>query len=989
MPQASPGRVGVRCAADSNGVGQNGYYIGDNSLYSINVTSGAETPLLTDFTNDNDQANALGYNILDNYLYAIRSSTNKIIRISSDNVITDAANIPPAPYYNMGDFDSNGQYWVADGEVGTWNQINLNPFTGTYGAIIASGNFSSSIDGGFAYDWSYIPSAGPFLWTVASYDPINVQKLVRFDMVTHQWSVVATFDLDALEIDENNGYAATFAQNNGNLYLAGANTKDVLLVNVFSPTTLTRVGMTPDNGTNGDGARCLYYDIVRGVTSLPVQPTVTITVGGGVAGTTTEFPVNGVGSILTGIADTVTVVITTTAQVTLTTVTTTVLGTAVFTTTVTGSQTVSVIDYTTAPTTTITLGANVNSTTTYYPTNSAGSTLLTGTVTVVDFEVAPESTAASGPTFPCDQSGYILLGYGLYRFDIQTGNATLIKDNLIGPSVYISGIGYNSLDNYLYGLNYNTNHILRIAADGTVSDIGSYDISTSWTGGDIDDQGQYYLIDTPPTAAGNNKWNQLDLNPNSATYLQTVNSGTIAAPYSTGDWAFVPGTGHTLWAMVAPNGYLEIARFNITTSTWTIMASFSDIPIDAFAFGGFFAAANGDIYGYEDVTGEIYFTNVFTLAKPVVVSTGPSASGKGVDGARCVFYNIGKGNIQPTVTITTNGPAPGTTTEFPTNTAGQTLTGVTNTVTVVITTPQPSTTITLAGTSDHSTTLYPTNSAGSTVTDGSGTVTVVSYRSPPPSWATSGPTLPCDKYGYLALDYDLYKIDLETSNKTLIKTNVANPVAGGQSLYLAGIGFNSMDNYLYALDYNTNDVKRIAADGNITRIGPNTDPSYYSGIDVDGNGQMYAIGNLVNSHQSWIKIDLNPFSATYGQQVGSGTVDSSVYALTDWTSVPGSSYLWNLAPANGVLNLVKFDPATSAYSTAATYTISATGGLADGFGATFGNSNGTIYCLQNGSGIIYSLNVFSPQTPPTIYSQSSPYGYTDGARCVYPNIAAG
>ena len=108
------------------------------------------------------------------------------------------------------------------------------------------------------------------------------------------------------------------------------------------------------------------------------------------------------------------------------------------------------------------------------------------------------------------QSNYVT---GLYTLNLATNVQTLIKYPLVeasSPSRFINGIGYNTLDNFLYGLLQNTNKIARIDASGDVEYLTITGPFTTgyYSSGDIDPNGILYLH-------GENKFISVDLNPSS------------------------------------------------------------------------------------------------------------------------------------------------------------------------------------------------------------------------------------------------------------------------------------------------------------------------------------------------------------------------------------------------------------------------------------------------------------------------------------------
>ncbi|KAK6540593.1 hypothetical protein TWF694_007988 [Orbilia ellipsospora] len=611
-----------------------GYYVGEESLYKYDLTSSSSLTAQTvvaNFTTADMEANCLGYNKLDNYLYAVQLNTTSIIRISSDGVVSNATSLP-ANYttaFNIGDIDEDGQYWIAE-TGGEWHQINLG--ASNFGQVVNSGNFELE---GFIFDWSYIPSAGRYLWSVALIND-TTQELVRFDMSTHVWTSVASFQVN------NTGYAATFANNNGDLYLGGASTEDLYKVNVFNPVSLAIVGTTPDDGSgNSDGARCLYNDTAPSRT--------TVITAGPTGGTQTILPTDTSGVTITNpTTGTITVVITqaiTTVVVTdSTTGVSTVFPTDIDGHTVTdGSGTVSVIKHVVEPYTTITIGGLSSSTTTVFPTDSMGLQILDGThtATVINFRPAPSATAASGPPFDCSPYGYFINNADFWRLNVTTSGILEIKASIDGATAVIGAIGYNTIDNYIYGVEKTTGKILKIASDGTLTQIGAIATLSTVIGGDVDNNGQLWIAGA--INATNLSWAQIDVDPNSSNYGQLLNSGVTnnPGPYFE-DFVHIPSAGNFLWGItLSSTNYPILVKFDMATHTWVNDTEWTTVPgYTTGVIGSMFGADNGDIWFLIDQSGVTWKTNIFTKQAPVAVLVPAGYTATQADGARCVYGSV-------------------------------------------------------------------------------------------------------------------------------------------------------------------------------------------------------------------------------------------------------------------------------------------------------------------------------------------------------------
>ncbi|KAK7980533.1 hypothetical protein PG989_012990 [Apiospora arundinis] len=237
------------------------------------------------------------------------------------------------------------------------------------------------------------------------------------------------------------------------------------------------------------------------------------------------------------------------------------------------------------------------------------------------------------PTLDCDPSGYLIQNVSLYRVNITTGASTLIKSP-VGDGVRgINAMGYNVGDNFLYGAigqGASTN-LIRIAATGDSTILGSLNVTVTLNAGDVDENNQYWA-----TASGR-QWIQVDLKPGSASFGKTVASGT-ANPQSTGRTC--AGGGNYLWGLaynsggLTPNVNTYLQRFDRNAKTWTLFTDFGNIA-GKNTWGAVYASDDVFLYGSENTSGEIWkFPLPANGTTAVKISNGPAASSN--DGARCI-----------------------------------------------------------------------------------------------------------------------------------------------------------------------------------------------------------------------------------------------------------------------------------------------------------------------------------------------------------------
>ncbi|TPX14546.1 uncharacterized protein E0L32_005238 [Thyridium curvatum] len=242
---------------------------------------------------------------------------------------------------------------------------------------------------------------------------------------------------------------------------------------------------------------------------------------------------------------------------------------------------------------------------------------------------------------------------------------------------------------------------------------------------------------------------------------------------------------------------------------------------------------------------------------------------------------------------------------------------------------------------------------------------------------TSPPALQCDKYGYLIQHADLIRVDLETGS---IK-NIAQKIGDGSDIN--GMGYNPLDNYLYARQGGKNMLVRIASDGTLTEVMkmPTNVGEYCGDIDDDGY-YWYSTGGA-----DWQQMDLRPGSPTYGKLLGSGKFAAGGYrALADWVFLPSRGrYLYGFSRATGSgrgTDLVRFGMDTHRFETVRNYPT-----LSGGFGAAYGMDDGrnaTLFASDNSSGFIWKIELAADGTTgQPIKSANGPKtSSNDGARCV-------
>ncbi|KAK8025564.1 hypothetical protein PG990_003387 [Apiospora arundinis] len=224
------------------------------------------------------------------------------------------------------------------------------------------------------------------------------------------------------------------------------------------------------------------------------------------------------------------------------------------------------------------------------------------------------------PTLDCDPSGYLIQNVSLYRVNITTGASTLIKEPRRRRCAGINAMGYNVGDNFLYGAigqGASTN-LIRIAATGDSTILGSLNVTVTLNAGDVDENNQYWA-----TASGR-QWIQRHGEP----------------PVHADRLGVRAGGGNYLWGLaynsggLTPNVNTYLQRFDRNAKTWTLFTDFGNIA-GKNTWGAVYASDDGFLYGSENTSGEIWkFPLPANGTTAVKISNGPAASSN--DGARCI-----------------------------------------------------------------------------------------------------------------------------------------------------------------------------------------------------------------------------------------------------------------------------------------------------------------------------------------------------------------
>lgn len=223
-----------------------GYLIQYSELIRIDLATGEYTSV-RDNIGDASTINAIAYNPLDNFLYARQFDKNQLIRLAADGSSAVVATLPSSFAAIIGDFDTEGYYWYASGNAGSWVQLDLRPGSATYAQAVDRG--TTPAVGRTNLDWVYIPVAGRYLWSIGT-NPSGGASLMRWSLNTHQWEIVRNYS----NIDGN--FGALYGINNGTIF-ASDNVSGRIWAFSTIADTAPYVASTGPASSSNDGARCV------------------------------------------------------------------------------------------------------------------------------------------------------------------------------------------------------------------------------------------------------------------------------------------------------------------------------------------------------------------------------------------------------------------------------------------------------------------------------------------------------------------------------------------------------------------------------------------------------------------------------------------------------------------------------------------------------------------------------------------------------------
>ena len=254
--------------------------------------------------------------------------------------------------------------------------------------------------------------------------------------------------------------------------------------------------------------------------------------------------------------------------------------------------------------------------------------------------------------FNCDSKMYLVQNpnTALYNIDSSTNPFTYPMIGSLAGYQY-NAIGFNPTDNFIYGMKTFSNNLLRIDANGLITDLGAITglpaivsgVTTNYNSGEFDNLGNLYI----KHVGSNSALYKVNVTTKTATLI------TLSQPTDPSDLAYNLVTG--LLYGVNSDGRL----FSINPANGLV--SLIGTSPGAATFGGLFGSSTGEIYGINNAGGFYQFN--LTTGERTLISSAPASTNN--DGAHCVTAPIAfDADLSVTKTDNTATYTPGTNTVY-------------------------------------------------------------------------------------------------------------------------------------------------------------------------------------------------------------------------------------------------------------------------------------------------------------------------------------
>ncbi|MDY0932317.1 DUF6923 family protein [Chryseobacterium sp. CFBP8996] len=218
--------------------------------------------------------------------------------------------------------------------------------------------------------------------------------------------------------------------------------------------------------------------------------------------------------------------------------------------------------------------------------------------------------------FACNDNMYMSQNNPTQLNVVNTTNLTNLQFSPLGANsgMNFNAIGYNAIDNHIYGIKNNTGELIKFGADGSFVNLGTVSglpINVEYNAGEFDLAGNLYV---KQSGAGTTLY-KINVSTKTATSITLTNNITVL------DFAFNKNDSN-LYAVLdnigpAQNGMLiKVSLAGTVTNIGAVDPTLS-------SFGGMIGA-NGEIYGFLNSGGFYKFD--ITTGTRIKLSVSPSSS---------------------------------------------------------------------------------------------------------------------------------------------------------------------------------------------------------------------------------------------------------------------------------------------------------------------------------------------------------------------------
>lgn len=222
-------------------------------LYLLNLVTGSLTTVGP--ITPSGSYNAIGYSVIDNYIYGYGITTDRVIRLSSDATVDTLAAVPnlPAIAFNVGDVNLNGYLYLFRQNTNRFYVVDVNPNRSTYLQLVdpannyqlQTSNFGVAITTQNIADWAFSPTDGQ-LYAVTS-EP----QVIRINPIT---GAVTSLTTSGTLTAAN--YGAVFFDSQGNFYAINNTTGEIFKITTTATTANATLFSNATTSESNDGARC-------------------------------------------------------------------------------------------------------------------------------------------------------------------------------------------------------------------------------------------------------------------------------------------------------------------------------------------------------------------------------------------------------------------------------------------------------------------------------------------------------------------------------------------------------------------------------------------------------------------------------------------------------------------------------------------------------------------------------------------------------------